>query len=149
MPHQRTYRNFINGASAIWDFRHHDSLLIFPDPGIQSRITFSVESISTIPFQAGASNIKILGWGQHDSNLGIPFLISFTGTFRKTWEQQNAKSGTRVELATGLGNLQAIGIWTPTPCRFGSRLVQQPVPLPLGGPDYDCTYHPMHFARCS
>jgi len=40
-------------------------------------------------------------------------------------------------LATGFGNLPAVWVWTAKTSRFGSRPIQKPDPLPLGGPNPD------------
>jgi len=42
-----------------------------------------------------------------------------------------------VVLATGPGNPPAVRVWTAKTGRFGSRTVQKPDPLTLGGPDPD------------
>ena len=89
MPHGRTFRNCTHRACAIWDLSNHDSLWIIPDPGPQMRISFPVESISTIPFQAGTSYVTIPEWGQHSPNRALPCLISICGTFRRTGDQPN------------------------------------------------------------
>ena len=45
---------------------------ILPNPGSQQRITFSLESISTITFQARSSSAKIPLCAQHSSNHTMP-----------------------------------------------------------------------------
>ena len=60
---------------------------IIPDPGRQKSVTLSLESISTIPFQAGASYVEIPEWGQHCSNRRMPCLVSIFGTFWGTGDQ--------------------------------------------------------------
>jgi len=66
---------------------------IIPDRGRSERITLSVESISTIPFQAGISFVKILQWGQHSSNRAMPCLVSIFGNFWGTTAQPNENPG--------------------------------------------------------
>jgi len=58
------------------------------------RITFSLESIISIQFEARASDVKIPEWGQHCSNRGMPCLVSINGTFRRTGYQPNKNPGT-------------------------------------------------------
>jgi len=93
MPHRRTIRHFTHWAWAIWALSNHDLSQIIPDPGSQKRITLSRESISTIPFQARASDVKIPEWGQHCSNCGMPCLVSIIGTIRMTGDQPNKNPG--------------------------------------------------------
>jgi len=64
-----------------------------PRPGLPSRITFSGDSIGTMPFQAGTTNIKIAVWGQHSSNSRIPYLISFCCAFQGIGDQPNKNPG--------------------------------------------------------
>ena len=66
---------------------------IIPDPGSQQRVTLSLESISTIPFQARASDVKMPKLRQYSSNRGIPFFINVFGTFRGTGDRPDNKSG--------------------------------------------------------
>ena len=66
---------------------------MIPDPGSQKRITLSRESISIIPFQARASDVKIPEWGKHCSNCGMPCLVSIIGTIRMTGDQPNKNPG--------------------------------------------------------
>jgi len=94
LPHRRTFRYFTHRAWAIWDLNNHDLFRIIPDPGSQKSITLSLESISTVPFQARASDVNIPEWGQHYSNRGMPWLISIYGTFRMTGDQPNKNPGT-------------------------------------------------------
>jgi len=93
MPHRRTFRNFTHRAWAIWDLSNHDVFRIIPDPGSQKRITLPLESISTVPFQARASNVNIPEWGQHCSNPGMRCLVSIFGTFRRTGNQLHKNPG--------------------------------------------------------
>jgi hypothetical protein len=93
MPHWRTFRNFTHWAWAIWDLSNHDLFRIIPNPDSQKRTTLSLESISTVPFQARVSDVKILEWGQHCSNGGMSCLISTFGTFRRTGDQPNKIPG--------------------------------------------------------
>jgi len=53
------------------------------------RIILSVESFSTIPFQARTSYVNILEWGQHSSNRRTQCLISLFGTIQGTGDQPN------------------------------------------------------------
>jgi len=93
MPHWHTFRIFTHRAWAIVDLRNHNLFRIIPDPGSQNRITMSLVSISTITFQARASDVKILEWRQHCSNRGMPCLVNIFGTFRRTGDQPNKKPG--------------------------------------------------------
>ena len=72
---------------------NHDLFRIIPDPGSQKRITLSLESICTIPFQAGASDVKMPQLRQHCSNRGMPCLVNVFGTFRGTWDQPDKNPG--------------------------------------------------------
>ena len=94
MPHRRTLRNVRWRAWAIWDLSNHDSFWQIPDQGLQLRIQMSVESISTIPFQAGTSYVNIPELGQQSSNRGMPYLISIVGTFWGSGDQPNENPGT-------------------------------------------------------
>jgi len=82
IPHRHTFRNFTHWAWSIWDLSNHDLLWIIPNPGSQKRIILSLESISTIPFQARASDFKIPEWGRHCSNRAMPCLVSILEPFR-------------------------------------------------------------------
>ena len=62
---------------------------MIPDPGSRLRMTLSLQSISTIPFEAGASNIKIADWGQHISNCRMPCLLIIFCTFWVIRDQPN------------------------------------------------------------
>jgi len=102
VPHRRTFRNFTHRAWAIWDLSNHDLFWIIPDPGSQKRITLSLESISKIPFQARASDVKIPEWGQQCSNHGMPCLVSIFGTFRATGDQPNKNPGALFRCTAGI-----------------------------------------------
>jgi len=95
MPQQHTFRNFTNRAWAIWDLSNHDLFWIIPDPGSQKSITLSLESISTIPFQARASDVKIPEWVQHCSNRRMPCIVSIFGTVWWKEDQPNQDAGAR------------------------------------------------------
>jgi len=62
MPHLRTFRNLTHWAWPIWDISNHDMFRIIPDPGSQQRVSLSLESICTIPFQARASDVLCWRW---------------------------------------------------------------------------------------
>jgi hypothetical protein len=47
------------------------------------------ESISTIQFQAGASDVKMPKLSQHSSNRGMPCFVNILGTFRGSSDQAN------------------------------------------------------------
>jgi len=93
MPHCRIFKNFTHRVWAIWDLSNHALFRMIPDPGSQKRITLSLESISTVSFQARASEVKIPKWGQHYSNRGMPCLVSIFGTFRRTGNQPKKNPG--------------------------------------------------------
>ena len=93
MPHRGTFTNFTHRGGALCDLSKHDMFGIIPDPGSQKRVKLWLESISTIPFQAAASYVKIPECGQHCSNRGMPCLISIFGTFRGTSVQPNKNPG--------------------------------------------------------
>jgi hypothetical protein len=67
---------------------------MIPNPDSQKRITLSLESISTVSFQARASDVKSPEWGQQCSNRGMPCLVSIFGTFRRAGDQPNNNPGT-------------------------------------------------------
>ena len=73
---------------------NHDLFRIIPDPGSQQRVTLSPESICTIPFQAGANDVKMPKLRQHSSNRGLPYFVNVFGTFRETWDQSDGNPGT-------------------------------------------------------
>jgi len=94
MPHWRTLRSFTQWASAIWDLSNHDLFRIIPDPGSHKRVTLSLESICTIPFQARASDVNMPKLRQHSSNSGMRCFVNDFGTFRGTWDQPNKNTET-------------------------------------------------------
>jgi hypothetical protein len=53
------------------------------------------------------------------------------------WRSFSGCRRARVVLATGPGNAPAVRVWTAKTGQFGSRFVQQPDPLTLGGPNPD------------
>ena len=64
--------------------------------------------------------------------------IVIEGGWRCTCENHNRASlEIHLVLATGLGNPPAVRVWTAKTSRFGSRPVQKPDPLTLGGPNPD------------
>ena len=63
------------------------------DPGSQQRVTLSPESISTIPFQAGASDVKMPKLRQHSSNRGMPCFVYDFGTCQGTWGHADENPG--------------------------------------------------------
>jgi len=75
------------------DLSNHGLFRIIPDPGSQTRVTLSLESICTIPFQAGASDVKMAQLRKHTSNCGMPCLVNVFGTFRGTWDQPDKNPG--------------------------------------------------------
>jgi len=91
--HRRSFRNFTHWAWAIWELSNHDLFRMIPDPGSQKRITLSLESICTIPFQAGASDVKMRQLRQHSSNCRMACLVNVSGTFRWTWDQPDKNAG--------------------------------------------------------
>jgi len=93
MPHRCAFRNFTHQIWAIWELSNPDLFQIIPDPGSPKRITLFLESISTVAFQARASDVKIPEWGQHCSNRGMPCLGSIFGTFRRTGDQPKKNPG--------------------------------------------------------
>jgi len=52
MCYQHTIWNFTSWAWTIWHWSYHPLFWIIPNPGSQKRITLSLESISSITFQA-------------------------------------------------------------------------------------------------
>jgi len=83
MFHLGSCRNFTHRAWAIWDWKHHDLFLIIPDPGSQKRLKLSLECITTTPFQARTSYVKIPEWGHRYSNCRVPCFVSMFGTVRR------------------------------------------------------------------
>jgi len=67
---------------------------IIHHPGSQRKVTLSLESICTIPFQAGVSVVKMPQLRQHSFNRGMPCLVNVFGTFRGTWDQPDKNPGT-------------------------------------------------------
>jgi len=72
---------------------NHGLFRIIPDPGSQKRITLSLESISTIPFQARARDVKIPEWRQHRSNRRMACIVSIFGIFRGSGDHQTKNPG--------------------------------------------------------
>jgi len=93
MPHQCTFWNVTHRAWAICDLNNHDLFWKIPVPGSQKRLALSLESISTIPVQASASDVKIPKWGQHCSNRSMPCHLIIFSTVRKTGDQPNKDPG--------------------------------------------------------
>jgi len=56
-------------------------------------VTLLLESISTIPFQARASDVKMPKLRQHSSNRGMPCFNSVFGTFRGTGNEPDKNPG--------------------------------------------------------
>jgi len=94
MPHRHNLKSFTHGPWAIWDLSNHHSLRIIPDPGSQQRVTLSLQSICTIPFQARTSDLKMPKLRQHSSNCGMPCFVNVFGTFWGTWDQCDKDPGT-------------------------------------------------------
>jgi len=91
MPHWRTIRIDIYQAWAIWDWSNHAMISIICDPCLRKRLTLSVESISTMPFHAATSYVKIQESGQRSSNHRMPCLVSIFAIFQETedWPNEN------------------------------------------------------------
>jgi len=141
MPHRRPFRNFTHRAWAIWDLSNHDLFQIIPDPGSQQQATLSLESISTIPFQARASDVKMPKLRQHSSNCGMPCLVNEIGTFRETWDQPDINSEAVFWCAADIfSNITKCEIQWP-----GMLVARQIGPVSLVG----CTYnwHNCHSGR--
>jgi len=80
MSHRRTFTNFTYRAWTIWDYSNHDLFGIIPNPGCQTKITVSLESVGRMRFQAGTSYVKIREWGQHGSNRRMPCPVTILGS---------------------------------------------------------------------
>jgi len=152
MSHRHTFRNFTNQAWAIWDLSNHDLSWIIPDPGHQKRITLSQECISTIPFQAGTSYVKIPQWGQHCSNHRMPCLVTIFGTFQGTGDQPNKKTGIHFRctadifsnitnrgiegpvmlIARNIGQVRLVGCMNDWPNHRSGRKLIMHIPPPIG-----------------
>jgi len=91
--HRHTFRNFTHPVWSICDLSDHELFWIIRNPGRQKRITLSVDSISTIPWKASTSYVKIWERGQHYSNLWMPCIISIFARFQATWYQPNETPG--------------------------------------------------------
>jgi len=65
-------------------------------------MTLTLESISRIPFQARASDVKIPKWRQHCSNHRMPCLVSIFGTLLGTGHQPDMNPGTLVRCAADI-----------------------------------------------
>jgi hypothetical protein len=72
---------------------NHVLYRIIPDPGSQNRMTLSLESISTIPFQARPSDVKCPERRQHCFNRGMPCLVIIFHTLQWTGDQPNTNPG--------------------------------------------------------
>jgi len=112
MPHQRTVRDFTHQAWAIWDLSNYDLFWIIPNLSSQKRITLFLESISTVPFQAGTSYVKIPEWGQHSSNCGMPCFISSFGTMWWTGDPLNEDPAAEFRCSVDIfSNITNCEIW--------------------------------------
>jgi len=56
------------------------------------------------------------------------------GHLANLWEVLAAREEAQLVLATGAGNPPAVRVWTGNTVQFGSRTIQKPDPLLLGGP---------------
>jgi len=56
-------------------------------------VTLSLEIICTIPFQAGASDVKMSKFSKHSSNRGMPCFVDDMGTIRGIWHQVKENPG--------------------------------------------------------
>jgi len=93
LHHQRTFSHFTHQAWAIWDLSKHNLIWIIPDHGSQQTVTFSLQSICTIPFQARGSDVKMPELRQHSSNHIMTFFINDTGTVQGTSDQSIENPG--------------------------------------------------------
>jgi len=93
IPHERTFRDFTHLAWVICDLSNHDLFQIISDPGSQQRVSLSLESICTIPFQARASDVKMPKLRQHSSNCGMPYFVNVFGTFQGPWDHSDETPG--------------------------------------------------------
>jgi len=87
MPHWHSYVNFTHSIWDISDFSKHDLFQTIPGPGTHKRTSLSLEYISSVPFQAWTSYVKIPEWGEHSSNRRMQCLISIFHTFWVTDNQ--------------------------------------------------------------
>jgi hypothetical protein len=60
---------------------------IISDPGGEQRATLSLESMSTIPFQARARDVNIAKLREHSLNRRIPYFVTVFGPFRERGDQ--------------------------------------------------------------
>jgi len=66
---------------------------IIPDAGSQQQVTLSLESISTIPFQAWASNVTMPKLRLHSSSRRMQGFVNVFGTSLGTWYQADKNDG--------------------------------------------------------
>jgi len=119
MPHCCPFRNFTHRAWAIWDISNHELFWMIPNPSHQKRITSSLESISTIPFQVGTRYVKIPECGEHYSNRAKPRFVGIFVTFRGTWNQPNRDP-------PALLGLQLISFWILPITRYSGKACNSP-----------------------
>jgi len=116
------------------NYSNRDLFRIIPDPGRHTRITLSVESISTIPFQARTRYVKIPKWELHCSKHRMPCLRSIFDTIRATYDQANGNLGVLFMcLADIISNITNCGILWP-----GRMIVPNISQLRLVGHTNDC-----------
>jgi len=124
MPYRCTFTNFTHRAWAILDLSNYDLFWIIPNPGSQKRITLSLETISTIPFQAGTSYVNIPEWGQHCSNRGMPCHVFIFGTFQGTWNMPYARPGVLFRWTTDIFWILPIMRYSSQACWSAEWLVK-------------------------
>ena len=66
---------------------------IISDPGSQQQVTLSLQSISTIPFHAGVSHVKMPKLRQHSPNRRMPCFVDVFGTFQGTCDKAYQNPG--------------------------------------------------------
>jgi len=159
MPHQYTFSYCTHRVWTIWDLSNHVLFLIIADPCSQKRITLTLESISTIPFQARVSYVKISEYRQHRANRGMWCLVSLFGLSWGILDQPNLNPGrllkcvenmfsnianckiwwTRMLVTRNIGQVGLIRCTDNWPnCRSGSKLFLQ-IPVPITS-DYLTVY---------
>ena len=139
MPHRRTFMHFTHRACwATWDLSNHYVFWIIPDPDSHRRVTLSLESICTIPFQAWARDVRMPKLRQHCSNCGMPCFVNIVSIFRGTYDQSGENPGSLVRCTMDI--VSNITNWAiQRPGRLITRKIGQ---RSLVRCRYDCHNHP-------
>jgi len=93
MPHRWSVWNVTHRVWALWDSRNHHPIWIILIPGIWQSVTFSPESIWTIPFQGRGGDVRMPKLKQDRFKHLMACFVNVLGTFQGTWHWPNETQG--------------------------------------------------------